>query len=115
MTTITRMQLAAILALTLALSSTAVRGQQSPRRAPANYSVDDWMTMTSVGSFVYSPDGQTIYFTSDAGDSGTDEIFKSAATGGAPTQISTNPKGERANPKANIDLSADGKSIFYTQ
>ena len=36
-------------------------------------------------------------------------------TGGAPKQISTNPKGERANPKGNMDLSADGKTIFFTQ
>jgi hypothetical protein len=42
-------------------------------RAP--YSLDDWMT-TSVGSFAWSPDGATIYFTSDARDSGTDEIFR---------------------------------------
>jgi dipeptidyl aminopeptidase/acylaminoacyl peptidase len=114
MTTKTRMHLISVLALTFALSSAAVRGQQSPRRA-SNYSLDDWMTMTSVGSFVWAPDSQTIYYTSDAGDSDTDEIFKIAATGGTPTQISTNPKGERANPKTNLDLSADGKNIFFTQ
>ena len=77
MTTNTRMHLIAIVALALVTSTTAVRGQQAPRRAPANYSLDDWMTMTSVGSFVWAPDGQTIYYTSDAGDSGTDEYSRS--------------------------------------
>ena len=39
---------------------------------------------------------------------------RSPLTGGKATQISTNPAGERANPKGNIELSADGKHIFYT-
>jgi dipeptidyl aminopeptidase/acylaminoacyl peptidase len=83
------------------------------RRAPA-YTLEAWMTVTSVGSFAWSPDGATIYFTSDAGDSGTDEIFRIPVTGGQPTQVSVNLAGERPEPKANLELSADGKTIFYT-
>lgn len=97
-------------AIAIAALSTAPAGQQ--RRAP--YTLDDWMTVASVGSFVWSPDGQTIYYTTDAGDSGTDEIFRVSVNGGERTQISSNIAGERPNPKGNLELSADGKTIFYT-
>ena len=60
--------LAAVAAMTVAVPAVPA-GQQ--RRAA--YTLDDWMTMTSVGSFNWSPDGATIYYTSDVGDSGTDE------------------------------------------
>ena len=101
--------LAAVAAMTIAAPAVPA-GQQ--RRAA--YTLDDWMTMTSVGSFNWSPDGATIYYTSDAGDSGTDEIFKIAVAGGKPIQISTNPAGQRAEPKGGIELSADGSTFFYT-
>jgi Tol biopolymer transport system component len=110
MRTHTYVQKVAAVAIAIAALTAAPAGQQ--RRGP--YTLDDWMTITSVGSFVWSPDGQTIYYVSDAGDSGTDEIFKISASGGQATQISTNVKGERPNPKGNLDLSADGKTIFYT-
>jgi dipeptidyl aminopeptidase/acylaminoacyl peptidase len=100
----------AAVAMAIAAATASPTGQA--RRSA--YTLDDWMTMTSVGSFVWSPDGQTIYYTSDAGDSGTDEIFRIAVTGGQPTQVSANPAGERANPKGNLELSADGKTMFYT-
>lgn len=99
-----------VTAATVAIFSAAPAGQQ--RRAA--YTLDDWMTVTSVGSFTWSPDGAALYYTSDAGDSGTDEIFRIPAAGGQPTQISTNPAGERPEPKSNIELSRDGKTIFYT-
>ena len=102
-TMLTAVALAAVLAA-------APAGQQ--RRT--TYSLDDWMTMTSVGSFAWSADGATIYYTSDAGDSGTDEIFRIPVAGGTPTQISTNPAGERPEPKGGLELSADGRTIFYT-
>ena len=104
-----RLLLAIATGAAAAFSATAA-GQQ--RRA--SYTLDDWMTVTNVGSFAWAPDGATIYYTTDAGDSGTDEIFRIPTAGGAPTQISTNPPGERPEPKGNLELSADGKTIFYT-
>lgn len=91
-------------------ASIGVYGQPARR----NYTLDDWMTMTAVGSFVWSPDGASLFYTSDAGDSGTDEIFRVSASGGTPVQISTNPVGVRPDPKQNIQISADGKFIIYT-
>ncbi len=110
MRTKTSVQKVVAVAMTVA-AVTVVAGSQQ-RRAP--YTLDDWMTVTSVGSFVWSPDGTQIYYTSDAGDSGTDEIFRIPVSGGPPTQVSRNPAGERPNPKGNLELSADGKTIFYT-
>jgi dipeptidyl aminopeptidase/acylaminoacyl peptidase len=99
----------AILIFTALVPATA-SGQQRPQA----YSLDDWMTVTSVGEFVWAPDGSAIYYTSDAGDSGTKEIFRIAVAGGKPTQISSNPQGQRPEPKSRIELSADGSTIYYT-
>src|SRR6266545_405329 len=110
MRTKTSVQKVVAVAMTVAAVIVVAASQQ--RRAP--YTLDDWMTVTSVGSFVWSPDGTQIYYTSDAGDSGTDEIFRIPVSGGPPTQVSRNPAGERPNPKGNLELSADGKTIFYT-
>ena len=52
--------------------------------AQQTYSLDDWMTVSSVGSFVWSPDGTHFIYTSTAGDSGTTEIFRIALDGGEP-------------------------------
>ncbi len=41
-----------------------------------SYTLDDWMTVSSVGSFLWSPEGRFIYFTSNAAPSGTREIFR---------------------------------------
>src|SRR6266545_1678488 len=109
MRTKTSVQKVVAVAMTVA-AVTVVAGSQQ-RRAP--YTLDDWMTVTSVGSFVWSPDGTQIYYTSDAGDSGTDEIFRIPVSGGQPTQVSRNPAGERPNPKGNLELSADGKTLAY--
>ena len=61
MRTHTFVQKVAAVAITVAALTAVPAGQQ--RRGP--YTLDDWMTITSVGSFVWSPDGQTIYFLSD--------------------------------------------------
>jgi Tol biopolymer transport system component len=103
------LRMASALALT-ATMTTLLSGQQ---RRPT-YTLDDWMMVASVGSFAWSPDGTTIYYTSDGGDSGTDEIFRIPVSGGQPTQISSNAKGERPEPKGNLELSNDGKTLFYT-
>ena len=72
------------------------------------------MSVTRVGAFVWSPDGTDLYYTSNAGDSGTDEIFRIPTEGGRPQQLSRNPKGVRPEPKRDIVVSPDGKNIFYT-
>src|SRR2546423_1325824 len=78
------------------------------------YTLDDYMQISSVGSFVWAPDGGTLYYTNSAGDSGTDEIFRIAASGGMPQQLSKNPPGVRPDPKEDILISPDGRFLFYT-
>ena len=93
----------------LAMVELAV-GQQGSRE----YTLADWMSVTRVRTFVWSPDGTYLYYTSNAGDSGTDEIFRIPTEGGPPEQLSRNPKGVRPEPKRDIVVSPDGKNIFYT-
>jgi dipeptidyl aminopeptidase/acylaminoacyl peptidase len=90
--------------LTLPIAATAQR----------TYSLDDWMTVSAVNSFVWSPDGAFIYYTSNASDSGTTEIFRVISDGTEPTQLSTNPAGKRPERKQDMALSADGSTLFFT-
>ena len=98
--------------LAIALVLTAF--QTSPPAPDPRYGLDDWMTLSRVSSFRWSPDGRYIYYTSDDAESGTDEIFRVAPAGGAPELLSRNPEGERPEPKTGISLSADGSTIVYT-
>lgn len=84
-------------------------GAQSPR-----YSMDDWMTVSQVESFVWSPDGETIYYSSNAGDGGTYEVFRIPSRGGEAVQISRNAAGERPEPKTGLQISADGRNLLFT-
>jgi len=84
-------------------------------QAPRPHSIDDWMTVTRVASFTWAPDGRSFFYTSNAGDSGVDEIFRVPATGGAPTQVSRATPGKRPEPKENLTVSSDGGTLFYTE
>ena len=82
-----------LLVIVLALSASwteDVRSQQ--------YSLQDWMTVSSVGDYVWSPDGSAIYYTSNAAPSGTASIYRVAGGGGDPTLLSRVPEGRRPEP-----------------
>ena len=72
------------------------------------------MSVGSVRSFLWSPDGAYLYFTRQPGNSGTTEIFRVESGGGQPKQLSTNPTSKRPEPKQNFTLSRDGKTLFFT-
>lgn len=105
-----RMTMAGMWSVAAVLAMSVGAGAQSQS---ATYSLDDWMTVTSVSAYVLSPDGRFIYYTSDAGSSGTTEIFWVSVEGGEPVQLSTNPEGVRPEPKANLTISADGATLYY--
>lgn len=89
-------------------------GPAVPDASAQRYTLDDWMTVSSVGSFEWSPDGAYIYYTSNAAESGTDEIFRIRRDGSDRTQVSVNPAGERPEPKSGPVLSTDGRTIYFT-
>jgi dipeptidyl aminopeptidase/acylaminoacyl peptidase len=105
-----------------ALAVLAVLAVTQQAGAQQRYSVDDFMTVTGVREFLFAPDGQTLYFTSSAINTGTSEIFRTTVAGGAPVQLTqtfvpelqTTPVANRAEPKANIALSGDGSRLFFT-
>ncbi|HSR43096.1 MAG TPA: hypothetical protein VLL48_13005, partial [Longimicrobiales bacterium] len=79
-----------------------------------SYDLDDWMTISSVGSFTWSPDGRWLYYTSDAGPGGTDEIFRVPAEGGEPVRLGQQAEGVRPEPVQELTLSPDGETLYYT-
>ena len=81
---------------------------------PSRHSLDDWMTVGTVASFVWSPDATTIYFTSNAAPGGTQEIFRIPAGGGEAVQLSRTPDGVRPEPAGALQLSADGGTLLFT-
>ncbi len=85
----------------------------SPTLSQHTYSLDDWMTVSAISSFAWSPDGATIYYTSNASDSGTTEIFRMGSDGGEPKQLTTNRPGERPEPKQSMVLSPDGDTLYF--
>ena len=90
--------------------------------AQQRYSVDDFMTVTGVKDFLWAPDGRTIYFINSSIETGTAEVFRTSVAGGAAVQLTrtfvpelaTTPVANRAEPKANLALSADGSRLFFT-
>ena len=98
------------IATTLALATlaaTPVGAQQ--------YIVDDWLTVSAVDAYLWSPDGRFIYYTSNAAPSGTDAVFRVEANGGTPRQISETPEGIRPEPVQQLTISADGSTLYFTQ
>ena len=93
--------------LGILLAASTAYAQPSP-------SLDDWMTITSVRSFGWSPDGASLYFTRDTVESGTVEIFHIASDGGDAVRLSKNEPNVRPEPKQQMTLSRDGRTIFFT-
>lgn len=100
--------------LVLGLALTLTWGVLGASAQETKYSLDDWMTVSRVGSFVWAPDGETIYYTSNAGSSGTYEVFRIPAGGGRAEQLSENPAGERPEPKGGLQISTDGSLLYFT-
>lgn len=101
---------ASLLLTFLALLTTAATGTgQRPK-----YDLDDWMTVSRVGSFVWARDSRSIYFTSNAAGSGTYEIYRISADGGEPTQLSQNEPGVRPEPISGLRISNDGQTLIFT-
>ncbi|NNL31107.1 MAG: S9 family peptidase [Gemmatimonadetes bacterium] len=102
----TQTVLVAILALLAGWTQDA-RSQQ--------YSLADWMTVSSVGDYVWSPDGTAIYYTSNAGPSGTASIYRVAAGGGESTLLTRGQQGRRPEPVQQLRISPDGGTLFFTR
>jgi len=99
-----------LLVIVLALSASLTEDVRSQQ-----YSLQDWMTVSSVGDYVWSPDGSTIYYTSNAAPSGTASIYRVAGGGGEPTLLSRVPEGRRPEPVQQLGISPDGATLFFTQ
>lgn len=98
-----------------ALAAVLAWAPRAGAQAPRPHGIDDWMTVTRVTSFTWAPDGRAFFYTSNAAESGVDEIFRVPAAGGAGVQLSRTPAGTRAEPRENLVVSADGSTLFFTQ
>lgn len=79
------------------------------------YTVDDWLTVSTVGEYVWAPDGSAIYYTSNAAPTGTAAIFRTGPEGGRTELLSRTPEGERPEPVQGLTISPDGRTLFFTQ
>lgn len=79
------------------------------------YTIDDWMTVSSVDGYVWAPDGTSIYYTSNAAPSGTAAVFRIDTGGGTPRLLSRTPEGRRPEPVQQLTISPDGRTLFFTQ
>src|SRR5690606_20155528 len=107
--------------LALVLAAAAL-GQARSACAQGTYDIDDLMPIHSVSEYAWSPDGRFIYYISTAGSTGVAEIFRIPAQGGQPTQLTdklvpefkVTPIADRPEPKADLEVSPDGRRIFFT-
>ena len=82
-------------------------------RAASAQSLDDWLTVSRVGEFVWSADGDAFYYTSNAHDSGTSGIFRVAADGGDPAPLAWPPAGVRPEPAQSLRVSPEGDELVF--
>lgn len=87
----------------------------APAAVAQTYTVDDWLTISAVDSYLWSPDGRFLYYTSNAAPSGTDAVFRVAAGGGTPELLSETQAGARPEPVEQLTISADGRTLYFTQ
>ena len=78
-----------------------------------SYSLDDWMTISNVDKFQWSPNSEYIYYTSNASSSGTYDVFRISLNGGFLEQLGHDQKGIRPERKEQLTISPDGKTIFF--
>ena len=83
-----------------------------PRPVSAQ-SLDDWLSVSRVGEFVWSNDGDAFYYTSNAHDSGTSGIFRVASDGGDPVPLAWPPAGVRPEPAQSLRLSPEGDELVF--
>lgn len=77
------------------------------------YDIEDWLTVSAVSSYVWSPDGERFYYTSNAAPTGTDAIYRVDAEGGRPRLLSSTPSGERPEPVQQLTISPDGRTLYF--
>jgi len=76
-------------------------------------SLDDWLTVSGVGEFVWSPDGEALYYTSNADASGTSVVFRVGSDGSGGRRLGWPVEGVRAEPVQSLRLSVDGRELVF--
>jgi dipeptidyl aminopeptidase/acylaminoacyl peptidase len=102
-----RIKLIARSAVAAVAVSSSAAGQQ--------YSVDDWLSVSDVNGYVWSPDGRYLYYTSNAAPSGTYGVFRIDADGGTHRLLSETPPGQRPEPIEQLTISPDGRTLYFTR
>ena len=80
-----------------------------------SYTMEDWLTVSTVGSYVWAPDGASFYYTSNAAPTGTAAVFQVDPDGGSPRLLSETPDGERPEPVEQLTISPDGATLYFAQ
>ena len=76
-------------------------------------SIDDWLTVSRVGEFAWSVDGEHIFYTSNADASGTRAIFRVGSDGSGPERLGWPPPGVRPEPAQGLQVSPSGEELVF--
>ena len=79
----------------------------------AAQSLDDWMTVSAVGEFVWSADGGAFFYTTNADPSGTSVVFRVEGDGSGVTRLGWPVEGVRPEPVQSLTLSGDGEELVF--
>ncbi|WP_420447724.1 prolyl oligopeptidase family serine peptidase [Candidatus Palauibacter sp.] len=79
----------------------------------AAQSLDDWLTVSRVGEFAWSADGEHIFYTSNADESGTRAIFRVGSDGSDPERLGWPPPGVRPEPAQSLQVSPSGEELIF--
>lgn len=106
-------------ACSVALLLLAATGSDLYAQSSAGYSLDDWMTVNSVRSFIWAPSGDAVYFTARGEESGVFELYRKVLPDGdwklIEAELPETPvEPDRPDPKENVVLGPDGEEFFFT-
>ncbi|MDE2944883.1 MAG: prolyl oligopeptidase family serine peptidase [Gemmatimonadota bacterium] len=76
-------------------------------------SLDDWLSVSRVGEFAWSVDGEHIFYTSNDDESGTRAIFRVRSDGSGAERLGWPPTDVRPEPARGLQVSPSGDELVF--
>ena len=91
----------------------AFAGLIPPAAGASAQSLEDWLSVSRVGEFAWSVDGEHVFYTSNADESGTRAIFRVGSDGSDPERLGWPPPGVRPEPAQSLQVSPSGEELVF--